>query len=445
MIQKDLNTYTKAELLDYIKKMEANKSYGLVWEEELVHENSADQLETKTAFLSEVKSKKIVTNKNETSNLLIEGDNLHSLTLLNQTHKANIDLIYIDPPYNTGKKMDFMYNDQYVDIDDTYRHSKWLSFMNKRLKLAASLLKQSGAIFISIDDNEIAQLKLLCNSIFGETNFIAQIVRKNKTGSGHDSNQIAVEFDYLLCYAKNKNKLKFTQEILDVENDTKYKLEDEHLAHRGKYYLRDLDYKGSYSPSLDYELLVPDGSVILSGNKYGRPNTWRWSKQKVAWGVKNNFIVFKQNKEKWKAYIKQYQFVDNENKRRERTLPYRAIIEFLNAEGSKELNSIVQQNSFRFPKPTGLIQFCINLFDNKNITVLDFFAGSGTTGHAVLKANAADNGKRSFILCTNNENCICERVTYPRIKNVIKGYKHNDKKIEELDGNLDYFKINFKK
>ena len=160
MIQKDLNTYTKAELLDYIKKMEANKSYGLVWEEELVHENSADQLEAKTAFLSEVKSKKIVTNKNETSNLLIEGDNLHSLTLLNQTHKANIDLIYIDPPYNTGKKMDFMYNDQYVDIDDTYRHSKWLSFMNKRLKLAASLLKQSGAIFISIDDNEIAQLKL---------------------------------------------------------------------------------------------------------------------------------------------------------------------------------------------------------------------------------------------------------------------------------------------
>lgn len=445
MIQKDLNTYTKAELLDYIKKMEANKSYGLVWEEELVHENSADQLEAKTAFLSEVKSKKIVTNKNATSNLLLEGDNLLSLTLLNQTHKANIDLIYIDPPYNTGKKMDFMYNDQYVDIDDTYRHSKWLSFMNKRLKLAASLLKQSGAIFISIDDNEIAQLKLLCNSIFGETNFIAQIVRKNKTGSGHDSNQIAVEFDYLLCYAKNKNKLKFTQEVLDVENDTKYKLEDEHLAHRGKYYLRDLDYKGSYSPSLDYELLVPDGSVILSGNKYGRPNTWRWSKEKVAWGVKNNFIVFKQNKDKWKAYIKQYQFVDNENKRRERTLPYRAIIEFLNAEGSKELNSIVQQNSFRFPKPTGLIQFCINLFDNKNITVLDFFAGSGTTGHAVLKANAADNGKRSFILCTNNENSICETVTYPRIRNVIKGYKHNDKKIEGLDGNLDYFKINFKK
>ena len=362
-------------------------------------------------------------------NRLIFGDNLLALKALEQEFAGKVKCVFIDPPYNTGKKEDFMYNDQYVDIDDTYRHSKWLSFMHKRLQLAAALLKKTGAIFISIDDNEIAQLKLLCNSIFGEENFVAQIIRKNKTGSGHDSGQLAVEFDYMLCYAKNKTQLIFAQEVLDVENDTKYKLEDKHIAHRGKYYLRDLDYKGSYSLSLDYKLTMPDGSTILSGNKHGRPNTWRWSKEKVAWGMENDFIVFKQTKDKWKAYIKQYQFVDNENKRRERKLPHRAIINFLNAEGSKELNNIVKQSAFRFPKPTGLILFCINLFAEKNITVLDFFAGSGTTGHAVIKANVEDGGKRKFILCTNNENSICETVTYPRIKKVMQGYEQDNKTI----------------
>jgi adenine-specific DNA-methyltransferase len=190
---------------------------------------------------------------------------------------------------------------------------------------------------------------------------------------------------------------------------------------------------------------VPDGSIILSGNKIGRPNTWRWSKEKVAWGIENDFIVFKQTKDKWKAYIKQYQFVDNENKRRERKLPHRAILNFLNAEGSKELNNIVKQSAFRFPKPTGLVLFCIHLFENKNITILDFFAGSGTTGHATLMANAEDGGNRKFIICTNNENNICETVTYPRIKNAIKGYEHNDKKIKGLGGSLTYYKTSFEK
>ena len=306
------------------------------------------------------------------------------------------------------------------------------------------MLNKKGAIFISIDDNEIAQLKILCNQIFGEENFIAQFIRKNKTGAGHDSGQVAVEFDYMLCYAKNKPSLVFEKEILDVENDNKYKLEDAHVAHRGKYYLRDLDYKGSYSPSLDYELQMPDGSFLFSGSKYGRPNTWRWSKEKVEWGKKNDFIVFKKVKDNWKAYIKQYQFVDNENNRRERKLPHRAMLQFLNAEGSKELNSIVHQNIFRFPKPTGLILFCINLFADKNITVLDFFAGSGTTGHAVLKANNTDGGKRKFILCTNNENGICETVTYPRIKKIIKGYEVNGTKIPAIDAGLTYYKTAFK-
>jgi adenine-specific DNA-methyltransferase len=443
MAKKDYSKFSKKELIELLQNNSEQGSYGIIWENNT--EKIVSECIAKTPTLQEIKSKKIVSPKKDVEHILIEGDNYHSLLVLSHTHTNEIDLIYIDPPYNTGKVADFMYNDLYVDLDDTYRHSKWLSFMHKRLLLGYKLLKKTGAIFISIDDNEIAQLKLLCNSIFGEENFVAQIIRKNKTGSGHDSSQLAVEFDYMLCYAKDKSKLNFAKEILDVENDTKYKLEDKHLAHRGKYYLRDLDYKGSYSPSLDYKLSVPDGSFILSGNKIGRPNTWRWSKEKVAWGIENDFIVFKNVKDKWKAYIKQYQFVDNENKRRERKLPHRAIINFLNAEGSKELNSIVKQSAFRFPKPTGLLLFCIKLFENKNITILDFFAGSGTTGHATLMANAEDGGKRKFILCTNNENNICETVTYPRIKNVMKGYEHNDKKIKGLGGNLTYYKTIFEK
>ena len=435
---------SKEALVKRIEKLEDQQRYGLVWEDDREIEKVVSECEENLPALKELISKAINTDPSNPTHILIEGDNYHALTVLNKTYRNTIDLIYIDPPYNTGKANDFMYNDKYVDADDRYRHSKWLSFMHKRLELAKSLLTENGVIFISIDDNEVAQLKLLCNQIFGEQNFIAQFVRKNKAGSGHDSHQIAVEFDYMLCFAKNKSAVKFKKEVLDVENDAKYRLVDAHLKHRGKYYLRDLDYKGSYSPSLDYELEMPDGIKIYPGNKLGKPNTWRWSSEKVIWGIDNDFIVFKKVKEQWKVYIKQYQFVDNKDNQRIRKLPHRALVQFLNADGSQELNNIVKQNFFKFPKSLSLISFCINLIDRNDITVLDFFAGSGTTGHAVLALNKKDNGSRKFIICTNNENQICEQVTYPRIKKAILGYINlKDKEIEGLGGNLRYFKTCF--
>jgi len=444
MAKKDYSNLTKDQLLEVIEKLEGKKKYGLVWDEERVPEKVVTDCQDKLPVLTEAKGKGITTDENEPTHILIEGDNYHALSVLNYTHKGKIDLIYIDPPYNTGKADEFMYNDKYVDINDGYRHSKWLSFMNKRLLLAKNLLTDNGVVFLSIDDNEVAQLKLLCSQVFGEENFIAQLIRKNKAGAGHDSGQIAIEYDYMLCFAKNKSEVTFEKEKLDVENDAKYKLEDKHIAHRGKYYLRDLDYKGSYSASGDYPLQTPDKTEIYAGGKFGKPNTWRWSKDKVKWGIENDYIVFKKVKDQWKAYIKQYQFVDNENNLRERQLPYRALIQFLNSEGSQELNNVVQQNIFKFPKSTALIEFCINLMPKKNLTVLDFFAGSGTTGHAVLKANSKDDGKRNFILCTNNENNICEEVTYQRINKVIEGYKDlKGKKIEGTKGNLKYFKTSF--
>ncbi len=414
------------------------KKYGLVWEE---HEEKVDvQMRTHIPVFTEVKEREIAAVPDKPYNFLLEGDNLHSLYLLEKTHKGKIDVIYIDPPYNTGNK-DFVYDDSFVDSTDGFRHSKWLSFMEKRLQIARNLLSDRGVIFISIDDNEQAQIKMLCDSIFGFDNFICNFIRTNKTGSGHDARDISIEYDYMLFYAKDKKQVKLAQQIVDTENDKKYKYSDEFVETRGKYYLRDLDYKGSYSPSLDYPINV-NGIDVYAGGKYGKPNTWRWSKQKVEWGFENGFIIIDERKQK--IYIKQYQYVDNNNNVRERRLPYNAQIKFLNSAGSTELKDILTQSIFSFPKPTSLVEFAINLLEEKDINVLDFFAGSGTTAHAVINSNAIDGGNRKFILCTNNENGICEEVTYPRIKTVITGKRADDSTYSDgLPANLKYYRTDF--
>lgn len=173
-IKINYDDWSKIELIREIKKLEKRKKYGLIWDEERTKEIFEEEIQKKLPVLNEITSKTILTDSNEPINILIEGDNYHALSVLNYTHKGKIDLIYIDPPYNTGKE--FIYNDNIVEKDDAYRHSKWLSFINKRLNLAKKLLSKNGVIFISIDDNEQAQLKILCDEIFGEENFIAQII-----------------------------------------------------------------------------------------------------------------------------------------------------------------------------------------------------------------------------------------------------------------------------
>ncbi len=282
---------------------------------------------------------------------------------------------------------------------------------------------------------------MLCDSIFGFNNFICNFIRTNKTGSGHDAREVSVEYDYMLFYAKDKKQVKLAHQIVDTENDKKYKYSDEFVETRGRYYLRDLDYKGSYSSSLDYPINI-NGVDVYAGGKYGKPNTWRWSKQKVDWGIENGFIVIDELKQK--IYIKQYQYVDNNNNLRERRLPYNAQIKFLNSAGSTELKEVLTQNIFSFPKPTALIEFAINLLEEKDINVLDFFAGSGTTAHAVINSNALDGGNRKFILCTNNENGICEEVTYPRVKTVITGKRADGSSYSDgISANLKYYRTDF--
>jgi len=312
-------------------------------------------------------------NFDNTENLYIEGDNLDVLKLLRETYLNRVKMIYIDPPYNTGN--DFVYEDDFAEDADEFRirdkqydedgnrlvrnldsngrfHTDWLNMMYPRLKVARDLLCEDGVIFISIDDNEVHNLRKICDEIFGNENFVAKILRKNKAGSAHDSNYLAVEYEYCIVYSKNIFLLQLNKEIVDTEKDDKYRFEDNFIKKRGKYYLRDLDYKGSYSKSLDYPITMPNSSIVWPGGQQGPPNTWRWSKEKFEWGKQNEFIVFKNDK----VYIKQYQFVDNNDELRVRTLPYRAYSEFLNSEATQEVKTLVG-DTFSYPKPVSFFIF----------------------------------------------------------------------------------------
>ena len=426
-----------AQLLTYIAEIEKDiksKKYGLVFEE---HRETIDEvLENSLPVLCENES--LFINNGGQMNFLIEGDNLASLKLLEKTHKGKIDLIYIDPPYNTGNK-DFVYDDAFIDNNDTFRHSKWLSFMGKRLSVAKELLSESGVIFISIDDNEQAQIKLMCDDIFSADNFIADLIWANQEGGGSsDSKYFKIKHEHIICYSKNINQCSpfVTVAIEDID---RYKLNDEYEKERGKYQLVKLASASiQYSSSLDYEIECPDGSFITPAENSNKDKAiWRWSKAKLQWGIENGFVEFRKDKKNvWQVYTKQYINCDKDGNIVRRTKKASGIImQFSSTQGSNQLFSIFGSKKFGYPKPVDLILWLIERIDAANSTILDFFAGSGTTGHAVMKLNAEDGGQRKFILCTNNENNICREVTYERIKRVIEK--------EDYNASLKYFKVDF--
>lgn len=452
---RNYTNWSRQELIDEIEYLRKQKTYGLVYEKDNVKElfdyymnwdgfNAKEKIAEQGKFpvLKEIKGNDIKTSENDINHILIEGDNYHSLGVLNFTHNKAIDVIYIDPPYNTGNK-DFIYNDQYVDKEDGYRHSKWLNFMEKRLKLARNLLKDTGVIFISIDDNEYAQLKILCDEIFGENNFIGNIIWKKSSGK-NDSKFLAIQTEYILMYKKSEKLTHFVKKDINVD----YKYEDE----KGKFNIEKLDRGGlEYRKNSDYIIKSPEGDDIYpandkegyfkrkNGSAKSRDWQWRLSEDRFYKELKENAILFKKTKSGWSVYTKRYETTESKS-------PFTNIIDFTNnASANKELQKVLGERSFTFPKPVNLIEFLIALYPkNKTAIILDFMAGSGTTGHAVLKLNKEDNGNRKFILCTNNENNICSDVCYPRLGNVIKGYKENGTKlIEGLGGNLKYFKTDF--
>ncbi len=434
------------------------KKYGLVWEE---HEERVDlELKSQIPTFEEIQEREIIEGKENKFNFLLEGDNLHSLYLLEKTHKGKIDIIYIDPPYNTGNK-DFVYDDDFVEYEDGFKHSKWISFIERRLVIAQRLLKKEGVIFISIDDKEQAQLKMLCDEIFGEENFIACMPRRTKS-SGKTTNKISANHDYVLVYEKSKNQ----SLIIGLEhNDEGFKYEDEYVNERGKYKLNQtLDYDSlSYSPSLDYPIEI-NGEILYPGGDYEkykeRQNgnykradwAWRWSKDLFEFGYKNGFIVVKKGKNGLpRIYTKTYlnaKIQKDEIEGYKITIEERrkpiSSIEFIeskysNDNAKKDLVKLFDNSKFDYPKPVELIKTLIKIYNNKNAVILDFFAGSGTTGQAVLELNNEDNGNRQFILCTNNENNICEKVTYQRLIKV----NYGTPKVKPLKFNLKYYRTNY--
>lgn len=448
-----LEGLTNEEKASLVELLRSQKKYGLVWEDK--PEEIETRLVDELPVLTEVPERAIVSDSPDAPNhILIEGDNLEALTALAYTHEGKIDVIYIDPPYNTGNK-DFVYNDSYVDREDGYRHSKWLSFMNKRLQIAKSLLSSGGVIFISIDDNEQAQLKLLCDSIFGERNFIAKFDWRKKTGA-NDAKDIAVITESVLLFALNKSEL-IEKELWNRDEGSRdikrFKLQDEFVEERGNYYLDTLDRGGlQYSDSLNYGITAPDGGVIYPNGRDSFVNDgwiWKWSKDKIDWGLKNEFVEFVKSKKstgsKYTIKYKVYEKVDNEgNPRKKIGRAYtNLIIDPINQQGNTEISNIFDGlNPFSNPKPIGLVNYLLNTLSNKKSIILDFFAGSGTTLHATMQLNAEDGGHRKCILVTNNENGICENVTYERNKRVIQGY--TTPKGEEVEGlhnnNLRYYR-----
>lgn len=422
-----------------------NKTYGLVWEDK--PEDVEERLRDELPILTEVPERAILSeDKDAPNHIMIEGDNLEALATLAYTHEGKIDIIYIDPPYNTGNK-DFRYNDIYVDKEDSYRHSKWLSFMSRRLKIAKKLLSDRGIIFISIDDNEQAQLKLLCDEVFGNKNFVADLIWSNQEGGGSsDSKLFRIKHEHIIVFSKDISQLDIKG--VDITNEDRYKEEDEYSKVRGKYYLQKLG-MGSiqYSESLNYPIIAPDGSEIYpSDNNNGKKACWRWSKEKLNWGIENGFIVIKKSKNIWTVYTKQYLNCDNNGEIIIRTQrPLGIIDKFSSTQAAKFLESIGLSKLFNYSKPTDLIKYLIDRFVDFNPIILDFFAGSGTTLHATMQLNAEDGGHRQCILVTNNENNICEEVTYKRNRRVIQGY--TNAKGEEIAGltknNLRYYRTGF--
>ena len=365
----------------------------------------------------------------KTENIYIEGDNLRVLKLLQKSYLGKVKMIYIDPPYNTGK--DFVYYDNFshsateenlaagnideegnrfrVNPDTNGRfHSDWCSMMYSRLLVAHSLLSEDGVIFISIDDNEVHNLRKICDEVFGESNFVAELIWKSKSGGSADEKMIVKETEYILLYSKLKEKTILNQVTSDTD---KYILEDEYFNERGYYLLKKMDFRmtsAHYTESLNYPIKDPDGNDLYPGGESFRQDggwNWRWSKSKMEWGFKNGFLEFKKSKGKWVLNSKQYAKVNNEGTKVLRTTPYRNLIDeasIKTTSGSRYIVSLFESKVFEYPKPLELITRFLNIASTPDSLILDFFSGSATTAHAVMQLNAEDlkagkEGKRKYI------------------------------------------------
>lgn len=435
--------------LNEIERELKRKKYGLVWES---HEEKIDQeIKDKIPVFVEDKSLEIKSNDDKSTNFILEGDNLHSLYLLDKTHRNKIDLIVIDPPYNRGLN-DFIYDDNYIDKGDSFKHSKWISFMEKRLSIAKKLLKSNGVIFINIDDNELAGLKLLCDNIFGEENFVACFPWHNRTSIQNDTD-ISINHEYILAYAKKRRmanrRLKATNEELWYKTDD-FVIQPKETD-SSKYSNPDNDPRGLWKadpfdapnirPNLTYEIVNPVTGVVYLPPK-GR--CWRMEQEKFQKLLEDKRIVFGKNGRS-KPQLKVF-YNEVKMKGEIRNSWFDSDVYDTSTNGKKELLSILPDKKiFNTPKPVSLYKEIIKMAISpkvKNPVILDFFAGSGTVGHAVLEEFQGKDA--SFILCNSNESNICRDITYERIKRIINGYENSKKVlVKGIESNLKYYKVDY--
>ena len=451
----DTNAVRLLRFAAEVEREVRDKKFGLVFEE---HRERVDvELAENLPVLTEVKNRYLAaknaksTKEDSPLNFLIEGDNLAALKLLEKTHRGKIDLIYIDPPYNTGNK-DFIYNDSYVDKTDTFRHSKWLSFMKKRLEIARGLMSDKGVIFISIDDNEQSALKLLCDETFGESNFCGIVIWQSATDN--NPRQISTEHEYVVCYCKHIPKqgkwlyksekaalikAKYEEikascdDVGEIQKQLRRWIKGNKEALKGVVHYNNVDGRGVYSSSSNSSNTKPGGYTFdiihpVTGKPCVKPAFgWRWT-ETTFWNYANNGDVEWGKDENSQPHIKKR--IDTVEEQ------FKSIYYEDGRAATAMLEGIFgEKKVFDNPKPVPLIMRIARFASSSDSTVLDFFAGSGTAGHAVMKLNAEDGGKRKFILVTNNENGICEKVTYERLKRVIERDKYA--------ASLKYFKVDY--
>ncbi len=485
----------KHKLIDRIKTLEGltddersallgllneTKTYGLVWEDK--PEEVEERLRSELPVLKEVKSRAIISDNADAPNhILIEGDNLEALTTLAYTHEGKIDVIYIDPPYNTGKKREFKYNDDYIDKENPFRHSIWLSFMKKRLIIAKNLLSEHGVIFLSIDDNELSSLKLLCDEIFSN-NFIENFVVQT---DGHTDNQDEITgiHEYILCYSKQKEH-KGINNIVDPNTKEDSKI------------LRDfaensITKNGAKNPPS--EIILPKGfpcetetlnvsvptnvesfldavskngfisrditstfgvkypvcltPMIVENGVLSQPCTvfsgWM-NNGKLKKFINNNCLPIQDEDTMLRFFLSKNGVIYYRREGRQSHYVQSILRNF----GTTETNKYMLERmgvSFEYPKPVELIKYVLSLYTDKNSKVLDFFGGSGTTMHAVNLLNSEDRGTRICISCTNDENGICSQVHYPRLKYVLENdyYLPQGEQVKKHNSNLRYYRTDF--
>ena len=453
MPKKDFQNWSKEKLLHEYKELSKRKKFGIVWEDKI--EEVAEQCKTSLPVLKDEKAKSFSTDKNGINHIFIEGDNYHALSVLNYTHKKKIDLIFIDPPYNTGNRS-WRYNNDYVEKEDRFRHSKWLSFMSKRLRLARNLLKENGIIVVTIDDYELFTLRLLIDEIFFENNKIGVLAVESNPRGRTTNKFFATSHEYWLVYAKNSNVASIENVPLTEEQKKLFNLEDDVSSYRLLPFRR----SGGLStpeerPNSHYPIFYNEktGKIdiepfknsikILPIDSSGRKRVWRQTRPSLMEAVGRGDMVIKENGKGFVVYMKDR----IKEGRKAKTIWINPKYD-ASSHGTVLLDKILdRRKAFDYPKSLYAVLDALSVLvaNKKEAVILDFFAGSGTTGHAVLELNKNDGGKRQFILCTDNQDNngsgtkIASDICYPRIKKVMSGYSIGGKKIAGLGDNLRYY------